>query len=199
MDAIMHKLDEFTKAATGDALEYARARVEGVKADRWRQLNQAKGEIFAEVAACKRRRLQEIHAREGLRISGHLLQSRNMLFSYRQNAAKTVKALVTEEIRQFTEQKAYPLHLKALLARALALFDQNTAVTILLRPADISLRDSLEQGVRGPTCTFRPGAFHLGGLVVISASQAMRVDLTFDTALEGAMYHFAELFGMDLT
>ena len=199
MDSIKHKLDEFTKVAAGEISEIARARIEGIKADRWTKLNQAKEEIYAQVESYKRRRIQEIQAREGLRVSACLLESRKRLFSYRQNSAQTVLGLVTDKIQQFTGQEAYPIHLKTLLHRALALLEEDHAIIILLRSQDMDLKAALEAELSGRPYSFQAGTFTLGGLVVICDSQSLRIDLSFDTALESAMDHFAEIFGMDLT
>ena len=198
MDSIKHQLDEFTKAARGEAAKKAQSKIEGIKADRGARLTQAKAEIYAQVETYKRRRIQEIHTREGLRVSNRLLESRRGLFAYRQAAAENVRALVSDKIRQFTEQAAYSAHLKTLLIRALSALDQGLAIVVFLRPQDMMHTESLAEHILGMSCVFQAGEFTLGGLVVSCETQAIRIDLSFDTALESAMDHFTELFGMDL-
>ena len=199
MDSLLYTADEFTKAVAGEAADLAKARMENAKADCSARLAQAKEEIYTQVEAYKRHRLQEIHAREGLRVSTGLLESRKALFAYRQTSAQVVRRQAMEKIRQFTAQEAYPQHLKTLLNRARPLLGESNSITLLLRPRDMAFSEILAKHAPERKMDFQPGTFLLGGLVVLSETQNLRIDLTFDTALESAMSHFVELFGMDLT
>lgn len=199
MPEMTKKLDRFTAAILAEATAETERTLDGLKKKRAAALDQAEDRILLEAFHYIKSEVAAIKAEAGRSVSRHMLDNKRALYLRREEISQEVFSLVRGRLEEYTAAPAYAGRLAGLYAQALDTLKGADDVRVYLRPADLPLAEELRRAVPGANAAFEAGEFTLGGLVAESASLGLRVDATFDDAMEELSGHFAELFGLSLS
>lgn len=189
------KLNAFTSAVLSDA----KAEAERVAAETAEEEKKALEEFEASTSAEAERKkaagAAAAKAREEKRVAAGSLRSRRTLLELREKCSREVYDEVRHRVETYPASEKYPDWLAALLKKALDSIPGIGRAGVLLRPEDMRYKETLAASVPGMELEFRPGTFHLGGLIVRSDEKARRIDMTLDSAMEDIEGRFSELTG----
>ena len=193
-----HKLDVFVQsimeestAEVGDILQQMETRHKEA-------IDAARASLTLEAARYKAAKISEIHARENRRVNARMTENKQKLLLFREECANENFRRVQERLKVFMEDPKYVEHLTHLLKRATRLLAAGGSADVYLRPEDMRFADTLMESAPDYTLAFHPGHLHLGGLQLVSHERGMRVDMSFDSALNDLIGHFAEISGMNI-
>jgi len=198
MDYDKRKLDNFTKAFLMEASRRSADIISGANASREQIQKEIEAALDVEVDEYKKKKLAEVKNREGSRVSAQLLENKRTLLNFREQCSKEILEDVLKRIDEFESFDRYPDHLVNLFLEAQKELREDMSVVVLLRGEDLQYADRIRSVSKMANTTFKEGSFELGGLVIICPSANIRIDQTFDSALDDARLHFAELSGIDL-
>ena len=199
MPEMTKKLDRFTAAILAEATAETERTLDDLKKKRAAALDQAEDRILLEAFHYIKNEVAAIRAETGRSVSRHMLDNKRALYLRREEISQEVFGLVRGRLETYTAAPAYAERLAGLYRQALDTLKGADDVRVYLRPADLPLAGGLRRAVPGREAEFEAGDFTLGGLVAESAGLGLRVDATFDNAMEELSGHFAELFGLSLS
>lgn len=154
-------------------------------------------------AAAMRQTIQDetvrLEAESGRTISRHMLENNRRIATRREAISEEVFAAVRERLHQWNQTPEYREALGKLYCRAFEELGNPWDAVIYLRQEDLHLDSELARLLPGRHVEFREGPITLGGLIMDCHSKMLRVDLSYDTALDDLNGHFAELFGLRLS
>lgn len=199
----MPKLDEkllhFTQAFMDEArAETSRLEAE-IKAAREAAVTQAEDQVLQEAYQYMKTEVARIRTEAGRNISRRVQENKRRLSLRREEMAREVFSLVRDRLAAYVETPAYQDRLLSLFQEGVARLGRPARLTVLLRPQDMGAAARLRQAAEGIELTAAEGDFLLGGLVLEAPDKALRLDATFDTAMEDLNGHFAEQFGLSLS
>lgn len=199
----MPKLDEkllhFTQAFMDEArAETSRLEAE-IKAAREAAVTQAEDQVLQEAYQYMKTEVARIRTEAGRNISRRVQENKRRLSLRREEMAREVFSLVRDRLAAYVETPAYQDRLLSLFREGVARLGRPARLTVLLRPQDMGAAARLRQAAEGIELTAAEGDFLLGGLVLEAPDKALRLDATFDTAMEDLNGHFAEQFGLSLS
>lgn len=193
-----NKLDVFVRAIMDESTAEVNDILQQMETQHKQAIAAAKVSLEQEAERYKAAKISEIHARENRRINTRMTENKQKLLQFREACAKEDYQQVQDRLKAFTQEPAYPEHLKRLLERALRLLSRDSKADVFLRPEDMRFADELKRAVPDYNLTFRPGHLHSGGLQLVCYDRGMRVDMSFDSALGDLVGHFAEISGMNI-
>lgn len=199
----MPKLDEkllhFTQAFMDEArAETSRLEAE-IKAAREAAVTKAEDQVLQEAYQYMKTEVARIRTEAGRNISRRVQENKRRLSLRREEMAREVFSLVRDRLAAYVETPAYQDRLLSLFQEGVARLGRPARLTVLLRPQDMGAAARLRQAAEGIELTAAEGDFLLGGLVLEAPDKALRLDATFDTAMEDLNGHFAEQFGLSLS
>ena len=199
----MPKLDEkllhFTQAFMDEArAETSRLEAE-IKAAREAAVTQAEDQVLQEAYQYMKTEVARIRTEAGRNISRRVQENKRRLSLRREEMAREVFSLVRDRLAAYVETPASQDRLLSLFQEGVARLGRPARLTVLLRPQDMGAAARLRQAAEGIELTAAEGDFLLGGLVLEAPDKALRLDATFDTAMEDLNGHFAEQFGLSLS
>lgn len=198
MPNVSEKAARFTAAIMDDALTRARDVEEAVKASESAELTEFEAQTLAEAERRVAAGLELARSKEEKRVTAGLLKSRRALLQYREDCAQEVFDELRERVAAYPDRPEYEDTLCELLFKAVGALPGTGGVRVYLRPADLRFADRLRREAPNAELSFAEGGFALGGLIAESEESAMRVDMSFESALEDLSGRFSELTGFDL-
>lgn len=198
MPELSEKLDRFTALLLSQAAAENERTMQELKEKHDAALSSAEDRILLEAYTYIHGEVSRIRSEQGRKVSCHLLESKQALYRRREEIAGEVFSLVRERIGAFTATPAYADQLRVRLQEAAAQLERAEDLVLYLRSADLSLGGQLREALPGRSLDIRPGPFALGGLILESASLHLRLDASYDTAMEELSGHFASLVGLSL-
>jgi vacuolar-type H+-ATPase subunit E/Vma4 len=146
-----------------------------------------------------REHMGSISAESERRISARALENRRKLYTYREELSEELLLRVCARLDAYVKSPAYPARLALLLTEAIAELDGADDLVVCLRQADMTFASALRPHAAGKNLTFLSCSdLALGGLIVEAPALSVRIDRTFDTALEEVKSHLAETFDLNL-
>lgn len=198
MPQFNEKLMHFTQVLMEEASAETRAVEAEIQAARESARAKAEDQILQEAYQYIKSEVARLRKDSGRRISRQMQDNRRQLYLRREEMAQEVFDLVRVRLSSYVETPAYQDKLLSLFRESVERLGEITRLTVFLRPEDRSYAPLLDEACGTIYLTVKDGPFVLGGLVVESDERALRIDATFDTALEELNGHFAEQFGLSL-
>jgi len=192
------KLDIFSQAIMEESSAEVNEILRQMEDEHRSTVAAARASLQAEALAYKTKKISEIRVRESRRVNARMTENKQTLLLFRESCANEGFIRIRERLREFTEQPGYAEHLKRLLTRALRHLGRGAKADVFLRAEDMRFAEALEAAGGGYQLSFRPGHSHLGGLQVVCQERGIRIDLSFDSALNDLIGHFAETSGMQI-
>ena len=193
-----HKLDVFVQAIMEESTAEVNDILRQMEAEHKEAIATARTALEQEAARYKAAKISEIRARENRRVNARMTENKQKLLQFREECANENFRRVQARLKEFMEDPKYVEHLKRLLRRASRLLTPGGSADVYLRPEDMRLADTLGASAPNYKLIFHPGHQRLGGLQLVSHEQGMRVDMSFDSALNDLVGHFAEISGMNI-
>lgn len=147
----------------------------------------AENEILYELFGYVRRRVAQIRAEAGMRITEEELAGKRKIFENRDKLVEGVILDVERKLEAYTKTDAYLETLSASLAYGKRVIESDAPI-LCLREADIALAGRL-QGGEGLSVKVAPD-IRLGGLMLENPERHSRFDMSFDSALIDAKADF---------
>lgn len=198
MPELSEKLDRFTALLLSQAAAENERTMQELKEKHDAALSSAEDQILLEAYTYIHGEVSRIRSEQGRKVSRHLLECKQALYRRREEIAGEVFSLVRERIGAFTATPAYAGQLRARLLEAAARLEGAEDLALYLRSADLPLGAQLREALPGRSLDIHPGPFVLGGLILESNSLRLRLDASYDTAMEELSGHFASLVGLSL-
>ena len=198
MPELSEKLDRFTALLLSQAAAENERTMQELKEKHDAALSSAEDQILLEAYTYIHGEVSRIRSEQGRKVSRHLLECKQALYRRREEIAGEVFSLVRERIGAFTATPAYAGQLRARLLEAAARLEGAEDLALYLRSADLPLGAQLREALPGRSLDIHPGPFVLGGLILESDSLRLRLDASYDTAMEELSGHFASLVGLSL-
>lgn len=198
MPELSEKLDRFTALLLSQAAAENERTMQELKEKHDAALSSAEDQILLEAYTYIHGEVSRIRSEQGRKVSRHLLECKQALYRRREEIAGEVFSLVRERIGAFTTTPAYAGQLRARLLEAAARLEGAEDLALYLRSADLPLGAQLREALPGRSLDIHPGPFVLGGLILESDSLRLRLDASYDTAMEELSGHFASLVGLSL-
>ncbi|MBS6216263.1 MAG: V-type ATP synthase subunit E [Clostridiales bacterium] len=198
MPELSEKLDRFTALLLSQAAAENERTMQELKEKHDAALSSAEDQILLEAYTYIHGEVSRIRSEQGRKVSRHLLECKQALYRRREEIAGEVFSLVRERIGTFTATPAYAGQLRARLLEAAARLEGAEDLALYLRSADLPLGAQLREALPGRSLDIHPGPFVLGGLILESDSLRLRLDASYDTAMEELSGHFASLVGLSL-
>ncbi|MCI8538847.1 MAG: hypothetical protein HFF18_09350 [Oscillospiraceae bacterium] len=192
------KLIRFTQMMMSEADAETRAAESEIREARETARAEAEDQVLQESYQYIKTEVARLRTESGRRISRQMQENRKKLYLRREEMAGEVFEVVRGKLRAYVETPAYEARLRALLAGAMERVGQVTRLTVFLRKQDMKYGPKLAAAAGKVQLALEEGDFLLGGLTIESEEKKLRVDATFDTALEELSGHFAEQFGLSL-
>ncbi|MDR0248194.1 MAG: hypothetical protein LBI44_00805 [Oscillospiraceae bacterium] len=190
------KLENFTKAITGDAIDESRKIYEEIRLVSERALAAAEDEALGESFRFVKNEVAKIRTEAGRLVSRKLMENKRRLSLRRGEICAECVLRVRERIAAYVATDEYAERLRELAAKALQVFSCDAV--FYLRKEDMRLADKILPPGCPHKAEFREGDFELGGLRAYCGDKAMQIDESFDTTLEELGEHFAELIGLEI-
>ena len=197
MPELSEKLDRFTALLLSQAAAENERTMQELKEKHDAALSSAEDQILLEAYTYIHGEVSRIRSEQGRKVSRHLLECKQALYRRREEIAGEV-FLVRERIGTFTATPAYAGQLRARLLEAAARLEGAEDLALYLRSADLPLGAQLREALPGRSLDIHPGPFVLGGLILESDSLRLRLDASYDTAMEELSGHFASSVGLSL-
>lgn len=198
MPLLNEKLMRFTQMMMSEANAETQAAESEIREAREKARAEAEDQVLQESYQYIKSEVARLRTESGRRISRQMQENRKKLYLRREEMAGEVFEEVRGKLRAYVETPAYEARLRTLLAEAMERIGQVTRLTVFLRKADMKYGAGLAAAAGKVRLSVEEGDFLLGGLTVESEEKKLRVDATFDTALEELSGHFAEQFGLSL-
>ena len=198
MPQLDEKLMHFTQVLMEEAGAETRAVEEEIRTARESARAKAEDQVLREAYQYIKSEVARLRKDSGRRISRQMQDNKRQLYLRREEMAQEVFTLVRSRLADYVTTPAYQEKLLSLFREASARLGQVTRLTVFLRPEDRACAARMDEACGTVYLTVEDGPFVLGGLVVESDERALRIDATFDTALEELNGHFAEQFGLSL-
>ena len=132
-------------------------------------------------------------------ISSQALENRRKLYSYREELSEELLQRVCARLDAYVKSPAYQARLALLLTEAVTSLRNADDFVVYLRQADMDFVDALRPLAVGKNLTFLASPdLTIGGLIIEAPALSVRIDRTFDSALEEAKDHLVETFGLNL-
>ena len=195
-DVFSRKLNKFVNSVLSATTQEAAQIDEDLRRRHADALYAYEVQLRAEIRRYTEARRAEISTREARRISAAKNENHHTLLQLREDYAKEVFAAVREKIEAFTQSPEYARHMASLLGRAIDQLGYGFAADVYLRPEDMHLVQYLRGSTTGVSLSFEEAGFALGGLRLVCPARGLRLDLSFDTAIEDRIGHFSELSGI---
>lgn len=199
MPELKLSLDRFTTSVLSEATREAESALRDLEKKRRATLAAAEDTALNESYQFVRKEVARIRAEKGRELSRHMLENQRALALRREEIARVVLDKVVRRLADYTAGPEYQERLLALFRQAVQAVGGSGPLVVYLRTEDLGAQAALRRACPGRTLEVRPGAFHLGGLIVDCPEQNLRADQTFDSSLRGMEGHFAELFGLSLS
>lgn len=197
MPELSKKLDRFTSILLSEATAETERTLQKLRKRHDAALASAEDQVLLEAYEYIHSEVGRIRSEQGRCVSRHLLECKQELYHHREVIADEVFAQVRSRLAAFTRTQAYGKRMNTLLLEALDRLVGAEDVVIFLREEDLPLAKTLHLSAH-PKPEFRPGPIRLGGLIAQSATMGLRLDASFDAAMEELDGHFASLVGFSL-
>lgn len=198
MPQLDKKLMHFTQVLMDEAGAETRAMEAEIQATRESARAKAEDQVLREAYQYIKTEVARLRKDSGRRVSRQMQDNKRQLYLRREEMSQDIFTLVRSRLAGYVATPAYQEKLLSLFREASARLGRVTRLTVFLRPEDRGCAALLAQACGPVELTVEDGSFVLGGLVVESDERALRIDATFDTALEELSGHFAEQFGLSL-
>jgi vacuolar-type H+-ATPase subunit E/Vma4 len=198
MPQLNDKLLHFTQVLMDEANAETHAVEEEIEAARKQARTRAEDQVLQESYQYIHSEVLRLRTNSGRTISRQMQDNKRKLYLRREEMSREVMDQVRAKLANYVKTPAYRNKLRDLLKDAAAQLGDITRLTLYLRLEDRAYASFLEKSCESLEITVKEGSFAVGGLIVESDERALRVDATFDTALEELNGHFAELFGLSL-
>lgn len=192
------KLEAFTDTIVAEAIKEAQQITLELRNKQNAMIQDAENSIAAEAERYQKTSIAQIKTSQERRISAKRNSNRHSLLEYRETCAIDIHKQVQEKVCAFTTTEDYLPHLKKLLRKAIETLGYGVSIEVFLRKEDMRFENELLSSASGVSIAFSEGAFSLGGLRVSCPSKGQRIDMSFDTALNDMVGHFAELAGLKM-
>lgn len=189
------KLTKFTKAILEDAESVSRGILDGIARERTAALKEVEEQTLAETFSYVKGEVARIRVREGKRLSKAVLDAKRSYFIRRNEITDEVFDALKARIEAFTQTHDYDKKLIS-FARSVSAQVGVGNLVVYLRAADMGMQNILAPVFGLGETQFREGDFEYGGLVAECPEKHMRIDYTFDAAIEDKYHHFNELFAL---
>lgn len=198
MPQINEKLMHFTQVLMDEATAETRVVEAEIQAAREKARAKAEDQVLQEAYQYIKSEVARLRTESGRRISRQMQDNKRKLYLRREEMAQDVFGQVRAKLAAYVETPAYQDKLLSLFREALTRLGEVFQLTVYLRPEDRVYAPLLDEACGNAYLKVEDGSFALGGLVVESEEKALRIDATFDTAMEELNGHFAEQFGLSL-
>lgn len=152
-------------------------------------ISAAEDELIGEVAAYIRAASARIRTEAGRRISQKMFEQKHELYRCRRAIRDEAVDAARKRVEAYTETAEYAAALERLAVYASKKLGGDT-MTIYLRPRDMEFADRIAE-LSGAKVI--EGEVELGGLVAVNLRRHLRLDLSYDSALEKAADDFGEM------
>ena len=198
MPQVNEKLTHFTKVLMDEAAAETQVVEAEIQAAREKARAKAEDQVLQEAYQYIKSEVARLRTESGRRISRQMQDNKRKLYLRREEMAQEVFSQVRTRLAAYVETPAYQEKLLSLFREAMQRLGTVSRLTVYLRPEDRACAPMLDEACGSAYLTVEDGSFLLGGLVVESEERALRIDATFDTALDELNGHFAEQFGLSL-
>lgn len=192
------KLEIFVSTILSEAAEETAKITKQLDSTQSKAIAKVKSNLVSEAQRYEKSKKAAIIARESKRVSTHMYEARRKQLQFREDCASEFYLMAEQHLNDFISSDEYPEHLARLLLRALKWLGRDNEVELALRAEDMHLSEFLQSKAPDVKMSFMEGAFVLGGLRLTCHARAIRVDLSFDSAVSDIIGHFHELSGMSL-
>lgn len=152
-------------------------------------ISAAEDELIGEVAAYIRAASARIRTEAGRRVSQKLFEQKHELYRCRRAIRDEAVNAARKRVEAYTETAEYAAALERLAVYASKKLGGDT-MTIYLRAKDMEFAEKLAE-LSGAKVL--EGEVELGGLVAVNLRRHLRLDLSYDSALEKAADDFGEM------
>ncbi len=207
------KMNHFTRMMMNEALQEGLRIQEEIQTRRAASIRETEAEASRVCERWLAEQTAVIQAESSQEISHCAQESRRALCLRREEIAREITGQVRTEIQKYTGTERYAARLCRLLAESASRFDGAEKLTVYLREEDMHLVPQLTESMKAGKgivaglvakltgrggLEFRTGDFALGGLILESSDQGLRLDATFDTELEMRSAQLIEQMGLSL-
>jgi len=192
------KLEGFIQNILSDAEQEAKKILQEINEEKESSLSAAEDETLNETYRLIKREVARIKTEHGRVLSKKVLENRSAIYARRQEIEQSILQEITRRLDEYTRTQEYVRQLSEQLEQALSRFSGEPSV-IYLRAQDMLLAPELQKKAGRGDVEFRQmQSISLGGLIAVCPAKMLRVDQSFDGALEDLKGHIAELIGLDL-
>jgi len=186
------KLDQFIKTIILDANSECNEIRNEISKRRSAYMDAAETELLNEMYSDIRAKVTEAKTNAGRLISQKALENKKALFKCRSEIEKRVLDKVRARLFEYVKTPDYLSQLRKMAAYAARFLEENDIV-ISLRADDMKYADELNSQT---PAIYTQGDFKLGGLIAVSPSKNLRIDMSFDTSLTEVSGKFGEISGL---
>ncbi len=187
------KLEGFIATIYEDAENEGSALESELSAKRDAYLRAADDELLEEVYAYIRSATTRIRTEAGRRVSQKIFEQKRELHRCRREILDQIVADARARVEEYTKTAEYSAALEQLANFAEKKLGGED-MTIYLRPQDMVYADRIAALVRAKV---KEGEVELGGLVAVNPHRRLRLDLSYDSALEKAAEDFSRMPGAE--
>lgn len=149
----------------------------------------AEDAILTEVYDYVRTKTARIRTEAGRRVSQRTFEQKRELYDVRTSIAEEIYVEVRCRVEQYAASDEYPDALRAMARRA-ARELAGDGLELYLRPCDMGYADELAVLARAEV---KEGHIALGGLIAQNPARHLRLDLSYDAAMDTVAERFGEL------
>lgn len=192
------KLEKFVSAIYTDA-EIRRQKIEHEIEDfKQNELDKVKQQTLEEAYALIQREAVRIRSEIGVEYAQKEQELRKGLMDQRRDITRKVFDDAADRLAAFSSSPDYPGWMTGQLGQAAPLL-RGEEITLLLRPADMALRESLTQVLPGKRVTVKEAEdIRLGGFRLESPATGQIIDNTLESRLSGQSDWFLEHSGLSI-
>lgn len=194
MPSYDRKLNQFISTIITDASQESTQILKEIETKKSSHLEAAENDLLNEMYNYIRVKTAEARTEAGRRISKRALENKKTLFAYRSGVTQKVLDDVKKRIGEYVLTTEYLSSLEKLAAYAAAALNCGD-LRILLREADLRHADHLKAGI---PAEYLPAEIKLGGLIAVSPSKNLRIDLSYDASFGEVADKFGEISGFGI-
>lgn len=192
MASFDRKLNQFIKTIMLDANSECEKIRNEIDKRRSAYIDTAETELLNEMYSHIRAKVAEAKTNAGRLISQKALENKKALYNCRSEIEKKVLDKVRARISEYVQTPEYLSQLRIMAAYAARLLE-GSDIVISLRADDMKYADELDSQT---PAIYTQGDFVLGGLIAVSSSKNLRIDMTFDASLTEVSGKFGEISGL---
>lgn len=186
---VNRKLQHFLNTIHDEAARDSNELRDEVSARRAAYMAAAEDAILTEVYDYVRTKTARIRTEAGRRVSQRTFEQKRELYDVRTSIAEEIYAEVRRRVEHYAASDEYPDALRSMARRA-ARELAGDGLELYLRPCDMGFADELAALARAEV---KEGHIALGGLVAQNPARHLRLDLSYDAAMDTVAERFGEL------